>query len=58
MPAKRKSSKKKKSGATPTNPSLYARVKAEAKRKFKSWPSAYGSAWLVKTYKSRGGGYA
>jgi hypothetical protein len=43
--------------ATPTNPKLYARVRAEAKRKFKVWPSAYASGWLVKTYKSRGGGY-
>ena len=52
--AKRKVSKKR---PVPTNKKLYARVKAEAKRKFKSWPSAYGSAWLVRTYKSRGGGY-
>ena len=41
----------------PTNKKLYARVKSEAKRKFAKWPSAYGSAWLVKTYKKRGGGY-
>lgn len=41
----------------PTNKKLYARVKAEAKRKFDRWPSAYGSAWLVKTYKKRGGTY-
>lgn len=41
----------------PTNPALYARVKSEAKSKFDTWPSAYGSAWLVKTYKKRGGGY-
>jgi hypothetical protein len=41
----------------PTNPKLYAQVKAEAKRKFDRWPSAYGSAWLVKEYKKRGGGY-
>ena len=41
----------------PTNPSLYSRVKSEAKRKFDRWPSAYGSAWLVKEYKRRGGGY-
>ena len=27
-------------------------------RKFKTWPSAYGSAWLVKTYKARGGTYS
>jgi hypothetical protein len=49
---------KKSKGATPKNKALYARVKAEAKRKFKKWPSAYGSSWLVKTYKSRGGTYA
>jgi hypothetical protein len=41
----------------PTNKALYNRVKAEAKRKFDTWPSAYASAWLVKTYKKRGGGY-
>lgn len=52
---KRKTNKRK--GATPTNPSLYARVKAEAKRKFKVWPSAYASGWLTKTYKQRGGKY-
>ena len=49
--------KKKKKGATPTNPKLYARVKAEAKRKFKVYPSAYANGWLVRTYKKRGGGY-
>lgn len=41
----------------PTNPALYARVKAEAKRKFKVYPSAYANGWLVKTYKARGGKY-
>ena len=46
------------SSPKPTNPKLYARVKAEAKKKFKVWPSAYGSAWLTKTYKARGGGYS
>ena len=49
--------KKKKSGAKPNNPALYSRVKAEAKRKFEVYPSAYANAWLVKTYKKRGGGY-
>ena len=44
-------------GAKPKNPSLYARVKAEAKRKFKVYPSAYANAWLVRTYKKRGGTY-
>jgi hypothetical protein len=55
MTKKRKPTKKKK--AIPTNPSLYARVKAEMKRKFDVTPSAYSSAWLVRTYKKRGGKY-
>jgi hypothetical protein len=41
----------------PTNPDLYARVKAEAKAKFDVYPSAYANAWLVREYKKRGGGY-
>jgi hypothetical protein len=41
----------------PTNKKLYNKVKAEAKRKFKVYPSAYANAWLVRTYKKRGGGY-
>jgi hypothetical protein len=41
----------------PTNKKLYSRVKSEAKKKFKVFPSAYASAWLVRTYKKRGGGY-
>ena len=47
----------KKSGSKPKNPKLYASVKAEAKRKFKVYPSAYANAWLVRTYKKRGGTY-
>lgn len=43
---------------TPTNKALYNRVKAEAKKKFNVWPSAYGSAWLTREYKKRGGKYA
>ena len=50
--------KRKSGGATPTNKALYARVKAEAKRKFDVWPSAYASGWLTKEYKRRGGKYA
>jgi hypothetical protein len=50
MPTKSKSPK-------PTNPTLYAKVKAEAKRKFKVYPSAYANGWLVRTYKARGGSY-
>jgi len=43
--------------ATPTNKALYNRVKAEAKKKYKVWPSAYASGWLTKEYKKRGGKY-
>tara|TARA_R100001015_G_C4614516_1_gene170374 strand:- start:687 stop:854 length:168 start_codon:yes stop_codon:yes gene_type:complete len=51
--------KKKKTGGSskPKNPALYSRVKSEAKKKFKVYPSAYANAWLVKTYKKRGGTY-
>ena len=45
------------SNPVPANPTLYAKVKREAKAKFKIWPSAYGSGWLVKEYKRRGGTY-
>lgn len=41
----------------PTNPELYAKVKAEAKRKFDVYPSAYANGWLVQEYKRRGGEY-
>ena len=41
----------------PVNKALYARVKAEAKRKFKVYPSAYANAWLVQEYKKRGRTY-
>jgi len=47
----------KKKKPKPTNPALYSRVKSEAKKKFDVYPSAYANAWLVKTYKKRGGGY-
>ena len=49
--------KKKTTGPTPKNKALYARVKSEAKQKFDVYPSAYANAWLVKTYKKRGGTY-
>jgi hypothetical protein len=42
----------------PTNMKLYNRIKAQAKRKFKVWPSAYGSSYLVREYKKQGGKYA
>ena len=62
MPPRKKKTKpkkktKSKSSNKPTNPALYARVKAEAKRKFDVYPSAYANDWLVRTYKKRGGGY-
>ena len=41
----------------PTDPRLYAQVKAEAERKFDVYPSAYANAWIVRTYKARGGRY-
>ena len=43
--------------AVPADPKLYAKVKAEAIKKVRSWPSAYGSGWLVAEYKRRGGTY-
>lgn len=43
---------------SPTNKALYNRVKADAKRKFAVWPSAYASGWLVREYKRRGGLYS
>tara|TARA_B100000989_G_scaffold219693_1_gene167605 strand:+ start:910 stop:1068 length:159 start_codon:yes stop_codon:yes gene_type:complete len=49
--------KKASKSPTPTNPKLYARVKAEAKRKFKVYPSAYANGCLVREYKKRGGAY-
>jgi hypothetical protein len=47
----------KKSSPKPTNPSLWSRVKAEAKKKFDVYPSAYANAWASKEYKKRGGGW-
>jgi hypothetical protein len=55
---KKKIQGKTSSGAIPTNQKLYSQVKSEAKSKFSDdYPSAYASAWIVKTYKNRGGGY-
>ena len=50
-------SAKSKTPSNVANPSLYQRVKSEAKRKFDVYPSAYANSWLVKTYKKRGGKY-
>jgi hypothetical protein len=47
-----------KSPKKPLNIKLYNRIKAETKRKFKVYPSAYANAYLVKEYKRRGGRYS
>ena len=45
-------------GSVPTDQKLYSQIKSEAKAKFgDDWPSAYASAWVVRTYRKRGGGY-
>jgi hypothetical protein len=41
----------------PADKELYARVIAEAKRKFDVYPSAYANGWVVQEYKRRGGTY-
>ena len=41
----------------PTDPELYARVKARVKARVNRWPSAYASAQLVQAYQRAGGGY-
>lgn len=38
-----------------TDKKLHAAVKAEARQKFKVYPSAYANAWMVQEYKRRGG---
>lgn len=41
----------------PTNPGLWSRAKAEAKKRFDVYPSAYANGWAAKWYKARGGGW-
>jgi hypothetical protein len=41
----------------PKNKALYEKVKDEAKKKYKRYPSLYASAFIVREYKSRGGTY-
>ena len=41
----------------PTNPSLWAKTKAQAKAKFDVYPSAYANGWAAKKYKAAGGGW-
>lgn len=39
----------------PNNPKLWSQAKAQAKKKFDVWPSAYASGWAVSYYKRKGG---
>ena len=39
----------------PTNPKLWSQAKAQAKRKFSVYPSAYANAWASAYYKRKGG---
>jgi len=41
----------------PSDKELYAKIVAEAKRKFDTYPSAYANGWVVQEYKRRGGTY-
>ena len=41
----------------PTNPSKWSYYKAQAKKKFDVYPSAYANAWAAKQYKKAGGGW-
>lgn len=45
----------KKSSPKPSKPALWSSVKAQAKKKFDVYPSAYANAWAAKMYKSKGG---
>ncbi len=56
--AKKSKKKKKSSGKrTPTKPALWERAKAEAKKRFDVYPSAYANGWAAKWYKGKGGGW-
>jgi hypothetical protein len=41
----------------PLDNKLYNKVKEDAKKKFKRFPSLYASAWISREYKKRGGKY-
>jgi len=42
----------------PTDAKLYKKIKDEAKKKFKVYPSIYANSWVVREYKKRGGTYS
>lgn len=54
---KKSSLKVSKKKPTPTKPALWAKAKAEAKSKFKVYPSAYANGYAAKRYKAMGGGW-
>ena len=41
----------------PTNPKLWSKAKALARKKFDVYPSAYANGWAAKWYKGKGGGW-
>ena len=41
----------------PTDASKWSYYKAQAKKKFDVYPSAYANAWAAKMYKKAGGGW-
>jgi len=43
--------------AEPLDKKLYNKVVQDAKARFKKWPSAYASGWVVRQYKLLGGRY-
>ena len=53
----KKKKKKKSKERTPTDPELWSRAKAAAKKKFEVYPSAYANGWAVQWYGKRGGGW-
>ena len=40
---------------TPSSPKLWEKAQEEAKKKFRTFPSAYASLWASRWYKARGG---
>lgn len=44
--------------SVPKNKSLYSKIKSQAKKKFKVYPSAYANSWVVRKYKEKGGTYS
>ena len=41
----------------PTDPGKWSYYKAQAKKKFDVYPSAYANGWAAKMYKKAGGGW-